>query len=141
MYPLSQTADFQTAIGITSAAQTTVNGTAVDMEGFDGVLFILILGTVTDAAVITLLAQGSATSNGASPTQEATTAALTALSSSAGLMVLDVNRPVNRYVLPQVTRATQNAGITNCIAIRYKAKNPPVAVNAAVLAQALGGQI
>lgn len=119
------------------AGTTEVDTSILDMSGYDGVIFIVDLGTVTDASVMTLTVQqndansssGMATITGASATKTAST-------SSNKIMFVDVYRPLKRYVWATFTRTTQNAVVDTIIAIQYKAKFMPITLDASILASA-----
>lgn len=121
-----------------TVAQTAVNGTAVDMVGFDGVMFIAVLGTVSTDCVPTLKAQQSS-DNGS-----ADTFADLEGSSAAGddgddddLLVVDVYRPRERYVRPVLTRAGGSTGavLDGIIAIKYRGSKMPTAQHATEVAR------
>jgi hypothetical protein len=119
--------------GAGTSAQTS---THVDMTGFDGVMFIADLGTVTDNCVLTLKAQDGAKSDNTDQADisGATTAAFTAATSSNTAIVLDVVEPQKQYVRAVLGRTTQNAVLNTIIAILYRAKSKPTAVDASVIA-------
>lgn len=107
-------------INATAAGTSAVNGSTVDMTGFDSVLFIAAIGTLTATQVTSLKAQGGAASNGsdAADITGANTSAM-ADGDSNKLLVLDVVRPQFRYVRPVVVRGTANAVVDGCVAIQY----------------------
>lgn len=122
-----------------SAGTTAVNGTAVDMSqdgGYDGIAFLVDLGTVVDGSVLTLTPQQGEASDGSDAVaiSGAATAAVTASTSSNKLLQTDTIRPTGTYVRPQLTRTTQNATINTIIALLYRSRKAPVAVDATVLA-------
>lgn len=98
----------------------------VDMQGYDGVMFVAHMGTLTAGQVTTLEGKGSS--------DHSTWAAFATAAITAGMadadgkkcLVLDIFRPVTRYVRPTIHRATQNAVIDSCIAILYQATDKPV---------------
>lgn len=103
------------------ANNTQVNGTGVDMQGWDGVLFILNLGTI-DAAVDMAAFRDDA-SNFPSATA-ITGAAITQISATGdGFVVgVDVYRPSERYVRARVTVASGTTGAQLSVtSIRYRA--------------------
>ncbi len=115
------------------AAGTTVQtGSEVDMQGYDGVMFIADIGALTAGQVTKLQAQGSNTSG--SETTFATDAVTAAMADadSNKCLVLDVFRPVTRYLKPVVERGTANAVIDCVIAILYQADKKPVVQPASV---------
>src|SRR5574343_611969 len=106
----------------------TLNGDILDMQGFDSVCFIAILGDVANTSVITLKAMSGSAANlagGAYKTAIATVTA-TATSGDDKLLVLDVVKTNERYIRPDLVRATANAVVDSIIAIRYNADNVPV---------------
>lgn len=114
-----------------SAATTDLDGTVIDLAqdgGYDGVLFVAQLGDVTATSVLELQCQGSAASDGSSPSAEATTGSKTAGASDCDnkLLVLDVSRPANRYVFSRLKRGTANAVVNSVLAILYRGKIGPV---------------
>lgn len=117
-----------------AAAQTAVNGTAIDLAGKQGVRFTALLGDVTTGSVLGLAAEHSATGTGDWVALEG------ALSFTAGasdadnlLLILDVVQPTERYVRAVLTRTTANAVVDGIVADVYGAINTPVTQGATVL--------
>lgn len=109
------------SVNATAAGTTAVNGAHVDMQGFDGVLFIMGVGTLTAGQVTALKAQGGAAVNDSD--QADLVGAVSpnlADADSNKLVFLDVYCPQQRYVRPVVLRATANAVIDFVIAILYQ---------------------
>lgn len=119
------------------AAQTAVNGTAIDMAGKHGVRFTALLGDVTTGSVLGLSAEHSATGSGDWVALEGALA-FTAGASDADnkALILDVVQPTERYVRAVLTRTTANAVVDGIIADVYGAINTPVTQGATVLASA-----
>lgn len=110
------------------AAGTTVQtSSAIDMQGYEGVLLIAALGTLTDTQVTALKAQQSDDdgSSDAYGDLEGTLVGPMANDDDNQLLVLDVYRPAKRYLKAVVNRATANAVIDGVIAIRYGARELP----------------
>ena len=124
------------------AAQTEVLTSVLDMSGFDGVMFIALLGDVTATSVLTLTAKGNSASSTSSPTPvtQVATAAFTAGASDADdkALVVDVYDPQLRYVFASLTRTVANAVVNGIIAIQYKAEFRPTTQAATVIAAAMG---
>lgn len=124
------------------AAQTEVLSSVVDMTGFDGVIFIALLGDVTATSVLTLTAKGNTASSTSSPTPvtQKATDAYTAAASDADnkLLIVDVPKPQLRYIFASLTRTTANAVVDGIIAIQYQTRSKPQSLDATVLAAALG---
>lgn len=114
---------------IATAAGTadTLNGDIVDLQGYDSVCLVAILGDVTNTAVGTLKAycgDAAALGDGAYKTATATVTA-DATSADNKLLVLDVVKPGKRYVRADLVRATANIVVDGIIAYRYNARNIP----------------
>ena len=130
------------AAGAAAAAQTEVLSTVLDMTGYDGVMFIALLGDVTATSVLTLTAKGNTASSTSSPspvTQKASTE-FTAGASDADstAIVVDVYDPAVRYMFASLTRTTANAVVNGIVAIQYKAEYRPTTQDATVIANAMG---
>jgi hypothetical protein len=107
-----------------AAGTTDINGTVLDMSGFEGVLFIVQLGAITANAVTSIKAQqGSAgdTSDLADLTGTNQTIADT---DDEKVLYIDVYRPTKRYVSLFVDRGTANA-VVSAIAMQYGARKEP----------------
>jgi hypothetical protein len=121
-----------------SAGTTAVDSTILDMSGFDAVVFVVCLNTVTSGSVMTLTAMEntSSSTSGATAVTNGATATITDSggASSNGVFVSDVIRPSQRYVYANFTRTTANAAIDSIIAVQYRARNIPTTQPATVLA-------
>jgi hypothetical protein len=118
-----------------AAGVTNVNGNHVDMQGFDGVLFIAVLGALTATQVTSLKAQSGKLSNDSDQADLAgTNTGPAADTDSNKTLVLDVYRPQDRYVRPVLVRGTANAVLQALLAIPYSAMSKPVVKDASVSA-------
>lgn len=132
---LSQ-AQIDQVLGYFAAGTTKRTSSILDMEGYDGVLFVAGLGTLIEAGTVDVFAeQNTANSTSgmarlAGQTAHTVTAANALLTQSA--IVVDVFRPQERYIQCNITPATQNAVILGIVAIRYNARNKPT-LNSALL--------
>ena len=116
---------------VAAGTNDTQDSTALDMSGWDGVVFIALFGTLSATAVTDIRAQEGATST------PATDLAGTKISATPGThdnkaLILDIYRPLKRYIRCRVTRATANAVIDGIIAIQYRGKKAPVTQGATV---------
>jgi hypothetical protein len=106
-----------------AAAATAINGNRVDMQGFEGVMFVCVTGAITSGAVTSIKAQQGNASSGTTNLSDAADLAGTSQAiaddDDGQIFVIDINRPQKRYVRPVVGRATQNAVIQTCLAIQY----------------------
>lgn len=111
-------------------------GTGVDMENFEGVVFVALLGVLTASQVTSLKAQQSS-DNGSSDSWAdlaSTRVGPMADDDDDQALVLDVFKPLERYVRPVVVRGTANAEIDGLIAIQYQAGKRPTTQDAATIA-------
>ena len=103
------------------AASTAANGNGVDMQGWDGCLFVLLLGVID--GVQDMKAQGDDNSGFSSAT-DITGAAITQVAATGDdkIYLLDVWRPTERYIRPVVTNgAGAVADFQAVLTIRYRA--------------------
>lgn len=116
------------------AAQTDVASSILDMTGFDGVMFIGILGDVTTGSVLELEVQQDDV-NDTAGMAAITSSTFTAGASDADnkLLIQDVVRPTKRYVRGVLKRGTANAVVDGIVAIQYRARNRPTVHGSTVL--------
>ena len=132
-------------VKVTRVAAAAVAGTSdvessfVDMAGFDGVMFVALLGDVTSGSVLALKASQNIVDSATGDAKLVGSAAFTAGASDADskALVLDVRRPCERYVCAILERGTQNAVVDGIIAIQYNAQSMPTTQAASVIASAL----
>src|SRR5262249_54775259 len=118
----------QTAVGTTS-----LNGSAIDMTGFDSVRFVLILGTVTDGTPQIKAQEDSASGMGSAQDLQGT---LVTPGASNKLLILDVHRPLKQFVRCVVVRGGATGSIVGgVVAELYNAKNRPVSADTTVASQ------
>lgn len=101
-------------------ASANTNGTAVDMQGWDGCLFVFNLGTMVNGATFDARVVSSANAN-MSGAANITNAAVTQLTnaSNANMVAIDVWRPTLRYLRTATMPATANTTFAS-VAIRYR---------------------
>ena len=107
---------------------TAVNTTVVDMQGYDGVVFVVACGTITDGTPVIKVQQGQA-SNLSDAADLINTGVTLAATDDNKLAIVDVYRPVERYVRCVVDR-TIGSPSTGCVvdsvvAIQYGAIKEP----------------
>ena len=103
------------------AATSDLNGSSVNMTGFEGVLFIALLGTLSATQVTSLKAQMSSDDGGSDAFTDilGTDSGDMADDDDDQVIVLDIYRPVERYVRPVLLRGTGNAVVDGILAIQY----------------------
>lgn len=119
--PLVESVKIDQVKAYTATGTTAINSSEVDMEGYDGVLFVAVMGsTATD---ISMKAQQDVVTGMGGAADLAGSSK--ALDGTAKIILLDIFRPLERFVRAVVTRTTTTT-IEQILAIRYKARNPPV---------------
>ena len=123
---------------VSASSSIDSNTSILDMSGYDGVIFI---APVTDSAatgIASLNVQGSdANSDTAMATLTGATATDTCVTNddlNNQLLIVDVYRPLNRYIQGNVTSSVANIAYGTVIAIRYKGRKYPISDDATVLA-------
>jgi hypothetical protein len=122
-------------LGAVAAGQAASASDILDMQGFEGVLFIAKVADVTNGSVLTLAAQQSVINDAGGMATLAGTVTYTANATDADddLLVLDVYKPMERYVRAVLTSATQDAVKDGVIAIQYGARKVPITQGSTVL--------
>jgi hypothetical protein len=135
MLNLSKDAKIVRVMNAVAAGVTAQDTAVVDMQGFDSVCFVAELGDVTVASVLTLTAKQNSVDSTAAATTLAAAATFTAGASDADdkIIVLDINKPRDRYVFASLTRTVANAVIEGVTAILYNADERPGTDDASVL--------
>lgn len=120
------------AAGVT--AVTPASG--VDTAGFNGVLFIALMGAVTAGATTSLKAQESSVVDGTGDAFEDIHGSGQTIADDGDnkMYYVDVLNPRERFVRPYVSRADQNSVVEGIIAILYGAKDKPVTQDATLAA-------
>ena len=109
-------------------ASANTNGTAMDMQGWDGCLYVFNLGAMVATATFDARIVQSANANMSGATN-VTNAALTQVLAATGntnSYMIDVWRPTSRYIRSATQPATANTTFSS-VAIRYRASGvlPP----------------
>jgi hypothetical protein len=129
MQSLIKDAKISRAMDQTAAGSSDViSGDILDMQEFDTVLGMVVLGDVTTTAVLTLKAyigDEPALGDGA---YSAVTATVTADATSADnkILALEIKKPQGRYIRFDLVRATANAVVECGVALQSLARFVPV---------------
>lgn len=127
---LSGLARFERACAATIAGTSSVNGVVIDTQGAERVCFVAVLGDGTATGTVSMKAQSGSASDGSDMSD--ITGATTATATSDGtntdnkLLVLDIVKPLKRYVRIVIVRATANHVIDSAVAIVYDNRDVPV---------------
>ena len=108
--------------------QTDSNTSSVDMTGFDGVLFLITIGTITGSGTSTWTVEQSSDDSTFNAVSGAEVDA-TGSAESDTVLILDVKRPLDRYVHVAYVRATANSEIDGVVALQYGARSKASAVS------------
>jgi len=122
---LSEGAKISTAITPTAgvAAASDLNGTILDMQGYDGVLVIVRMGAITASAVTSVKMQQDTASGGGTMADLTGTGITVADDDDDQTFFIDLVKPQERYVRVVVERATQNAVVASANYIQYIARD------------------
>lgn len=130
---LSQNIKITRVVNGAAAGTTDFNGTTLDMESFEGVLFIAAFGALTATQVTQIKAQQGAQSD-MSDAADLAGSLVGPLADADGnkMLALDVYHPQKRYVRCIVDRGTANAVVDGVIAIQYGARKAPTSHDTSV---------
>ncbi len=125
---LSKSAKATRVVDAVVAGTSDQNGTSIDMQGsgyqFESVCFYVGFGVITGSAVTSVKAQ---TSSDNSNWNDILGSDITvADSDDTSIVVLDIVKPLERYIRCVVLRGTQNAVIDFGLALQYDTKIEPV---------------
>src|SRR5215831_16006622 len=114
------------AIGITAGAAglTPLNGNVIDMAGFDGVLFIVQLGTIAPGAVTSLKVQEDSSVAMGAAADLAGTGQTILDTDDDTVRYIDVKRPLKQFLRLVVSRGTANATVA-AMALLYRPRSKP----------------
>lgn len=125
--------DVRRAANATAAGTSAINGTVIDMLGYESIAFVAALGTLTATQVTGIKVQQSDASDGSGMNDLAGSASGNmADADSNKLLAVEIYRPTKRYVRCVVTRGTANAVLDGIIALLYRAEITPAALHSTV---------
>lgn len=107
-----------------AAGTSAINGSSVDMSGFEEVTFVVPFGAIVSGAATSIKAQGS--NDNSTFTDLEGTSQTIADTDDNKTFYINVVKPTYRYVRPVVSRATQNATVGGVVAIQSDARSIPV---------------
>ena len=108
-----------------AAGTTDINGSVIDMQNWEGVMFIVLFGAITAGAVTSIKAQQGTQSDLSDAADLEGTSVSVADDDDNKAFYLDIYRPGERYVRPVVDRGTQNAVVDGIVAIQYGPRKGP----------------
>lgn len=134
MHNLLRNAKFVTLKNYQSAATGTVTSDVLDTAGYDSVLFLTKLGTLTANTVVTAKLQQGAESDMSDAADLLGTSIAPDDDDDNKLVIHDINRPQERYLRVVVARGTANAVIENITAVLYNTRTGPVSQSTSYVA-------
>ncbi len=117
-----------------AAGATDLTSDIIDMANFRGCMFIITVGAVVATAVTAVKVQQGAAANMSDAADLTGTNVTIADDDDDTVIVLDIYRPIERYLRLYVDRATANATLT-ANAIQYEARKRPASHGATVTAE------
>lgn len=116
------------------AANTTdISTDIVDTAGHDGVAWAVTFGAITSGAVTSVKIQQGDAANLSDAADLEGSGVTVADDDDAGLVLVEVARPMKRYLRLVIDRGTQNAVVENVTAYLYRATEQPVTQDASVI--------
>jgi hypothetical protein len=129
---LSKNVKVTQVLGYYAAGTTARKADIIDMQDYDGCMFIYELGTLLDTGTLDCFVSGDAVNNTAAMSRLLTTTAFTCTAVEAAYakscIVVDVFQPdpvLHRYLEATVTPAVANAVILGITAIQYNGRVHP----------------
>ena len=124
-----------------TAGTTDQDTVVVDMQGYDAVRFIWLLGDVTDTSALEAQVFRNSASSTSSPTPVEITdddVQFTAGATDADdkALIVDIIKPGDRYVFSRLKRGTANAVVNGCVCELYRARELPQTQDATVIGSA-----
>ena len=110
------------------AATTDAESGYVDMDGWDGVLFLAVMGDNADTATLKVTVEACDTSGGTYAALAAGSYSLTAAAADTDhkMVAIDVYRPLHQFLHLDFDRGIANTVLQAVIAIQYRGDRRPV---------------
>jgi len=125
-----------------AAGVTTIDTAGLDTAGYDGICFVALLNSVVAGAEPTLAAQGATALAGGYGQIASQITPVVAAAVTDTILVLDTAFPGGskgyRYVRAELVRGAQNCAVGGILAILYRGKKLPAAIDPTVLASLFG---
>lgn len=108
----------------------------VDMQNLAGVVFIGVFGALTATAVTKMRVEQSDAADGSGMVKLVGSEISIAVADANKMLVVDVKKPLKRYVRAVISRATADAVIDGVVAVQYGPRKAPVFQPASVAGSA-----
>ncbi|MDH5669929.1 MAG: hypothetical protein OEY86_18160 [Nitrospira sp.] len=109
-----------------AAGVTTINSAVVDMQGFDGVVFLTNAGTIAATGTAAVKVQQDTVVGMGSAADLADSGQSFVDADDNKSVAVDVKRPLERYLRLVISRATANSDWGPIWALQYRARQVPV---------------
>jgi hypothetical protein len=121
MINLSKAVKISSAVTPTAgvAGTSDINGTTLDMSGFQSCLVVVRMGTITSTAVTSIKLQQGALSDASDMADLLGTAQTIADDDDDETFYIDIHQPTERYIRLVVDRGTANAVVASASYIQY----------------------
>lgn len=108
-----------------AAGTDDIEGTVLDMQGFQGVQMYARFGAITASAVTSVKAQQGDESDGSDMADLEGTAQTVAVADAGEAFIIDLYKPTKRYVRLYVDRGTANAVVAEAHYVQYEPTTIP----------------
>jgi hypothetical protein len=123
---ITKSAKMTRVLNATASGTSTVNGSVIDMQGYQSVTFVCCMGGIASSAVTTMKVQSNTSSATGTMGDLAGSAISIADTDDNKVVAIEIVNPRERYLRPVITRSTANAGIDSVIALQTQAAAEPV---------------
>jgi hypothetical protein len=125
---LSSRVKFVEAISNTAGASgtTPINGSIVDLSGFENIMFVAIMGPITAGALTSMKMQRDTDSAGGTMADITGSAQTISDTSDGQVFICDILRVSERYARGVISRGTQVATVQYAFYCLYGAREEPV---------------
>lgn len=121
---LSGEGKFDLVAAAATSAGTAVDGSSVDMQGYDAVCFFCQIATANAG---NYLKASQSEDDGVADAFSDLAGSKTIVDTDGDIAILDVRKPMKRYVKPHIIRAGANTVTGQIFAIRYNSRKGPQA--------------
>jgi len=124
----AKTVVISNAVAAGTSDLATLN--SVDMQNYESVMFVIQFGAIVAGAATSVKTQQSADDSSFADLEGTSQTVLDTDDNKA--FVIDIVKPLDRYVRPVVLRATQNSTIESITAVLYGARKMPITNDATI---------
>ncbi len=135
MLGLLKNSEIQRISNAVAAGQTTITSDAVDMQGFEVCTFLIPFGAITTGGVQSIKIQQSSDDGSSDGYSDLEGSSVTVADDQDNkVCIVEVIKPLKRYLKCIISRATQNSVVDAIIAIKTNPRDVPVTQGSTVMA-------